>query len=308
LEKIFETEPPVKDQESTPATEKISPVVSLSELESFPEIKTKVIEIESPEEMAAALTLLQTPSAPLTPPPVEIKTPPPIIESALIGREEIAPPVLPTIEKEPAISASPSPVAPPSSTGDAITTCLTQLLKSRPAAKPKLVIIGREGVHVSPMVRQLLGAESSLRRLQSANFQYLEIGERKVDSQPFEIIGISMEQQFTRLLDTAGADLIGYIVMIEAHRKERIEYLSYLLNMLKNVYRRPLGIAMIKSAEQKNMSADTLRFLLKCAPNDFLQECLPNDKSSVTAFLKGYTGEENLQRWNAEIKKDVQIK
>jgi hypothetical protein len=148
------------------------------------------------------------------------------------------------------------------------------------------------------MVRNLLGAESSLRRMQSAVFQYLEIGERKAEAQPFEIIGISMEQQFTRLLDTAGPDLLGYLVMIEAHRKERLEYLSYLVNMLNNVYRRPLGIGVIKSADQKNMSPDTLRDLLNLGATDFLQECAPADKLSVTEFLKGFTSEANLQRWS----------
>jgi hypothetical protein len=152
------------------------------------------------------------------------------------------------------------------------------------------------------VVRHLLGPESSLRRLQSAVFQYLELGERKVESQPFEVIGISMEQQFTRLLDTAGADLIGYIVIVEAYRKEGLEYLSYLLNMLKNVYRRPLGVAVIKAAEQKNMATDTLRDLLNLAPADLVQECTPMDKASVTEFLKSFTSEKNLQRWNAATK------
>jgi hypothetical protein len=107
-----------------------------------------------------------------------------------------------------------------------------------------------------------------------------------------------MEQQFTRLLDTAGADLIGYIVIVEAYRKEGIEYLSYLLNMLKNVYRRPLGVAVVKAADQKNMSLDTLRDLLNLAPSDLIQECAPADRASVTEFLKGFSSEVNLQRWN----------
>jgi hypothetical protein len=172
------------------------------------------------------------------------------------------------------------------------------LFKSRPVAKPKLVIIGREGIHVSPIVRHLLGPESSLRKLESIVFQYLEIGERKLpEAQPFEVIGISMEQQFTRLLDTAGTDLIGCIVVVEAYRKDGIEYLSYLLNMLKSVYRRPLGIAVIKSAEHKNMASETLRDLLNIAPTDFVQECVPTDRLSVTGFLQGFTSEANLQRY-----------
>jgi len=240
---------------------------------------------------------VQLRSAPVTPPePAPVVAPQ--VSAAPVEAPLPAEPVAPIIAPTPIISAAPA---------DTITACLSQLLKSRHAAKPKLVIIGREGLHVSPMLGQILGAESSLRRLQSSIFQYLEIGERKVEAQPFEIIGISMEQQFTRLLDTAGEDLLGYIVVIEAYRKERIEYLSYLVNMLKSVYRRPLGVAVIKAVDQKNMSSDTLRDLLNLAPNDFVQECTPVDKLSVTEFLKGFTSEANLLRWSAEGQSGKQL-
>jgi CheY-like chemotaxis protein len=244
------------------------------------------------EEKAAPAVARQEISVQPSPPqetPAPTVTPPPMPSAS------VAVPA----PSEPATPVVATPLQPPA---DAITACLAKLLAGRPAEKPKLVVIGREGQHISPMVRHLLGAESSLRRLQSTVFQYLEIGERKVESRPFEIIGISMEQQFTRLLDTAGQELTGYIVLIEAHRKEGVEYLSYLLNMLKNVYRRPLGLAVIKSPEQRNMSIETLRDLLNIGPEDFLQECAPLDKTSVTEFLKGFTNEENLQRWSVSEK------
>jgi CheY-like chemotaxis protein len=307
LESLQTPRPPVAPPAKTPppvAPQIIEPLPTLVEpatLVTPPPIAPQIIE---PVQLRSETIVPPTPV--VTPPPVVA---PEVIEPVQMQIELTAPP-----PPEPVVTTTvaPTPIPMPSEPtalataqlNDTITACLSQLLKSRTAAKPKLVIIGREGQHVSSMVRHLLGAESSLRRMQSTVFQYLEIGERKVESQPFEIVGISMEQQFTRLLDTAGSDLIGYIVMIEAHRKERIEYLSYLVNMLKNVYRRPLGIAIIKSVEQKNMSADTLRDLLNMAPMDFLQECAPTDRLSVTEFLKGFTSEENLQRWNAEGKKD----
>jgi len=272
----------------------------------LPEINTKTIIINSPEEMERALARLQkSEAAPIIP------AAPTVIQPLPLRSEAPQPTLIETSAPLPPPAKLPEANAPAiiqpaltSQPADAITSCLAQLLKNRPAAKPKLVIIGREGQHVSPMLRQILGAESSLRRMQSAVFQYLEIGERKVEAQPFEIIGISMEQQFTRLLDTAGGDLLGYIVMIEAHRKERIEYLSYLVNMLNNVYRRPLGIGIIKSPDQKNMSPDTLRDLINIGAADFLQECAPVDKLSVTEFLQGFTGKANLRRWSGLEKKN----
>jgi hypothetical protein len=315
-----------------PAVPPKLPPTRLHPLETF-EPPTEKIEVPPdfilPDDFAEDLETFGE-DAPSEEPPKKIEKPLEAISSALQARDDkpSAPPAIVEIVDEfipsppsnaptppdktekfdrpifdekaaPAVARQEIPVQPPSQPpADAITACLAKLLAGRPAKKPKLVVIGREGQHVSPMVRHLLGAESSLRRLQSTVFQYLEIGERKVESRPFEIVGISMEQQFTRLLDTAGQELAGYIVLIEAHRKEGVEYLSYLLNMLKNVYRRPLGLAVIKSPEQRNMSIETLRDLLNIGPEDFLQECAPLDKTSVTEFLKGFTNEENLQRWS----------
>lgn len=293
-----ELKPPASETRQeipAPVATKNLPTAVLPSEPELPEINAKTIILNSPEEMERALARLQkseaTPIAPAAPTVIE-----PV---SLRSEPTEPPPAKPTLPE----TAVPIVMQPAPQPVDAITSCLAQLLKSRPAVKPKLVIIGREGQHVSPMLRQILGAESSLRRMQSAVFQYLEIGERKVEAQPFEIIGISMEQQFTRLLDTAGGDLLGYLVMIEAHRKERLEYLSYLINMLNNVYRRPLGIGLIKSPDQKNMSPDTLRDLLNLHAADFLQECTPTDKLSVTEFLQGFTSEANLSRWSGLEKK-----
>ncbi|MCI0694674.1 response regulator [candidate division KSB1 bacterium] len=272
------SEPPV----ATPQAFVPSPLPSEPVAPPAPEPTTSEPPVVTPQAFVSA----PVPSEPIAPPPAA----PPKVEPQFIAPAPVAPP-------------TPAPVAKPGY-GEAITACLKQLLNSRPASQPKLVIIGREGAQVSPMVRHLLGSESSLRKMESAVFQYLEIGERKVETQPFEIIGISMEKQFSRLLDAAGADLIGCIVVVEAHRKEGLEYLSYLLNMLKTVYRRPLGIAVIKSAEQKNMATETLRDLLNLAPADFVQECMPVDRASVTEFLKGFTSEGNLQRWAPAERKE----
>ncbi len=295
-----ELKPPASETRQeipAPVATKNLPTAVLPSEPELPEINTKTIILNSPEEMERALARLQkseaTPIAPAAPT---------VIEPVSLRSEPTEPPPAKPTLPETAVPIIMQPAPTPQAV-DAITSYLAQLLKSRPAAKPKLVIIGREGQHVSPMLRQILGAESSLRRMQSAVFQYLEIGERKVEAQPFEIIGISMEQQFTRLLDTAGGDLLGYLVMIEAHRKERLEYLSYLINMLNNVYRRPLGIGLIKSPDQKNMSPDTLRDLLNLHAADFLQECTPTDKLSVTEFLQGFTSEANLSRWSGLEKK-----
>jgi CheY-like chemotaxis protein len=273
--------PEVKRIEAKPR-EPIAPAPH-AEPEIAPEARTKIEPVAEPavEPLPKAKTAIgiEIESAPPRPAPK-------VIEAKKFSREQVPPPAATATAPD----ARPYPA-------DAISSRLALLLKNRAVQRPKLIVIGREGIQVSPMVRHLLGAESTLRRLQSNTFQYLEIGERKLSgSHPFEVIGISMEQQFTRLLDAAGEEVVGYIVIIEAYRKENLEYLSYLLNVLKTVYRQPLGIAVIKSPDHKNMATDTLRDLLNVEPADFVQECTPADESSVIEFLNGFTSDSNLQR------------
>jgi hypothetical protein len=318
VESVAQASPPADKMSALPSTP-CEPVASSPVIPpvDIPPVMPEVPLTSAPSEVTPqAFVPSPLPSEPAAPPPPEppkseplVATPQAFVQTP-VPSEPIAP-APPKVEPQfvapaPVESVAPPTLAPAAKpvSGEAITACLKQLITSRPAARPKLVIIGREGVQVSPMVRHLLGSESSLRKMESAVFQYLEIGERKVEAQPFEIIGISMEKQFSRLLDAAGADLIGCIVAVEAHRKEGLEYLSYLLNMLKTVYRRPLGIAVIKSAEQKNMATETLRDLLNLAPADFVQECTPADRASVVEFLKGFTSEGNLQRWAPEVGKE----
>jgi signal recognition particle receptor subunit beta len=163
--------------------------------------------------------------------------------------------------------------------------------------KPKLAIIGRVGQQVENVLLAVLGPESRTKKVERATFQHLEIGERRIGDLQFEIIGLSMEQQFTRLLDTVARDLIGYIVLVEAHRKEDIDYLNYLMGTLKALYRLPMGIAVVKSSTEKNLGADTLRDLLGAEAIDYVRECDPSEVSSITEFWAGFCADENLRRW-----------
>lgn len=178
-----------------------------------------------------------------------------------------------------------------------ITTALHALAQHRKLARPRMIVIGRESKDISAFLKNTLGADSSLRKRESATFQHFEIGERKLMGQPCEVIGISMEQQFTKLLATTAKELSAYIMLVEAHRREELSYLSYLLSMLKANYRLPFGLAMIKSKDEKNLSKETIRDLLNLAETDYLQECHPNDHTEVAAFLSGLARPENLARW-----------
>lgn len=196
----------------------------------------------------------------------------------------------------------PSPSAHPAAAvsggaAEEITTALQTLAQHRKLARPRMIVIGRESKDISAFLKNTLGADASLRKRASATFQHFEIGERKLMGQPCEVIGISMEQQFTKLLATTAQELSAYVMLVEAHRREELSYLSYLLSMLKANYRLPFGLAMIKSKDEKNLSKETIRDLLNLAETDYLQECHPDDLTEVAAFLSGLARPENLARW-----------
>jgi len=212
-------------------------------------------------------------------------------------------PVVPIVMPLPKPAVPPVILAPaseaPGTTDSAnlITAALLKLAQRRGLQRPKLVVIGRDGLAISAFVQNTLGAESTLRKMESATFQHLEIGERRLMGQPCDVIGISMEQQFTKLLATAAQELSAYVMLVEAHRQQEFTYLSYLLSTLKTSYRLPFGVAMMRSKDQKNLSKETIRDLLNLAEVDYLQECNPLDVAEVAGFLSGLASDENLAHW-----------
>lgn len=217
-----------------------------------------------------------------------------IESSKLDAAKPAGPPEIP-----PAAAATPAPATPDEQgQDDQITLALQRLLQQRQPARPKLVVIGRDSFYLSAFVKNLAGAQANLRKIESATFQHLEMGKRELPSQQaFEIIGISMEQQFTRLLASVAHDLVSYILVIEAHPQEDLGYCGYLLKMLKAGYKIPFGIAVIKAQEKKSLSLDTLRDLVHAEPADYLHVCDPSDPASVATFLTGLVSDANLTRW-----------
>jgi signal recognition particle receptor subunit beta len=206
-------------------------------------------------------------------------------------------PVPPPPEAAPQKTPPASPLPSNDAVVESVTANAAKLIAANQSKKPKLAIIGRVGQQVGSMLLAILGPESRTKKVESATFQHLEIGERRVGDLQFEILGLSMEQQFTRLLDTVARDLVGYIVIVEAHRKEDLDYLNYLLSTLKALYRQPMGIAVVKSSSEKNLGADTLRDLLGAEATDYVRECDPSEVSSIIEFWAGFCAEENLRRW-----------
>ncbi len=238
-------------------------------------------------EITPIYTLAKEEPSTVMPPAITLVAPP--VEDAL---PEIVPQQIATFVK----SASQISV-PTNGAADEITAALHALAQHRKLARPRMIVIGRASKDISAFVKNTLGADASLRKRESATFQHFEVGERKLMGQPCEVIGISMEQQFTKLLAGAAQELSAYVMLVEANRRQELTYLAYLLSVLKASYRLPFGLAMIKSKDEKNLSKETIRDLLNLAETDYLHECNPDDLTEVAAFLSGLARPENLARW-----------
>lgn len=227
--------------------------------------------------------------------------PPPKPQAAPTAKPKATPPApaaKPKIATPQVAPPEPMVVTGDEASASRIALALMRLCASRGLAKPKLVVIGHERHHLSAMVRHLLGPEAGVRKVENATFQHLEIGERILESgEPLEVIGVSMEQQFTQLLQAVAHDLVGYILLLEANRRDDLGYCGYLLNVLKAGYRLPFGIAVIRENDKKSLATATVRDLVNAEPADFLLDCIPSDAATVAAFLEGLASDANLTRW-----------
>ncbi len=271
--------PAEEDSTTPPVPEEVSPFFALAKEEKPALVETQHMPAVPHEAM---------PEAEQPEPFFDLKPPKPVVPVITPPPKPAVPPVMLTPVGEAPVTTN---------SADLITAALLKLAQRRGLQRPKLVVIGRDGLAISAFVRNTLGAESTLRKMESATFQHLEIGERKLMGQPCDVIGISMEQQFTKLLATAAQELSAYVMLVEAHRQQEFTYLSYLLATLKTSYRLPFGIAMMRSKDQKNLSKETIRDLLNLAEVDYLQECNPLDAAEVAGFLSGLASDENLAHW-----------
>ncbi|MEK7729367.1 MAG: hypothetical protein AAB354_13215, partial [candidate division KSB1 bacterium] len=286
--------PPLEEDEIVAEANNSSFIFPVSEPEAQQNVDALLAQTQLPAfeqlEVTPIFTLSKEEARILAPAEPEPQ-PMPLVETEL--RELPPTPVTPAIiAAQPA--STPQLSALDAGSTEVITAALLKLAQQRKLARPKLLVIGREGRDISAFVKNTLGADSTLRKRASATFQHFEIGERKLLGQPCEVIGISMEQQFTKLLASTAQELSAYVMLVEAHRRQELTYLSYLLAMLKTNYRLPFGLAMLRSKDQKNLSKETMRDLLNLAEADYLHECNPENADEVAAFLSGLASEEHL--------------
>lgn len=146
----------------------------------------------------------------------------------------------------------------------------------------KFMLIGSDRSLIESFSDYIMNGQS-LRESQSNIFQYFAAGERSFDDgSGFATIGVTMEKQFTQLLEKLANNLAGYVLLIDASETNKLNYIAYLHTVLKNKFHCPRGIAIFDSNHRKNFALDTIKDLIGATPDDLIMKLeLSNDDDHV---------------------------
>lgn len=154
-----------------------------------------------------------------------------------------------------------------------------QFAKKQPGT---FVIIGSTQTDANNLVNKICNIEQS----QAQNSNQISIGTLKLDGgSPFKLLAISMEQQFTKLLNGIQSNLTGFLLLFQAGDKKQIEYLNYFYSALNKKYKLPVGIALLKSQGKKSLAPATIRDLINGDESDFIANLNQGQINDVSTFL-----------------------
>lgn len=151
---------------------------------------------------------------------------------------------------------------------------------------PKFVLIGSNKKFITAFATFLLDGKT-LKESKSAIFEYFAAEESRLDnSKTFSVIGMTMEKQFTHLLDKVAASLAGYILLIDASDKTKLEYVSYLYKALQEKFNRPCGIVIYDGNNGRNFALDTIKDLIGARADDLIMKIKIHHKQDHLRFLR----------------------
>ncbi len=181
-----------------------------------------------------------------------------------------------------------------------ITESLARLVGFAESTPGKIVILGRNPGGIHGFVAALSKGNSVI-RLKAEAGSYLGIGEHDLaDGSGAKIVGVSSDQQFTRLIDTLGAGFAGYVLLIEATTRENLDYFQYLYKALKTAYDKPFAVAVLKASREKNLAPETIRDMIQAEADDLIAYVDLTDQTSLTQFMSAFGQQDYLQRWLAD--------
>jgi CheY-like chemotaxis protein len=151
---------------------------------------------------------------------------------------------------------------------------------------PKFVLIGSNKKFIHSFATFLID-DKSLKESKSAIFEYFAAEDSQLDnSKKYSVIGVTMEKQFTHLLDKIAASLAGYVLLIDASDNSKLEYISYLYKSLEEKYNRPCGIVIYDGENGRNYALDTIKDLIGAETGDLVMKLGLHDAQDHLHFLR----------------------
>ncbi|MFQ5632860.1 MAG: hypothetical protein ACE5I1_29170, partial [bacterium] len=165
-------------------------------------------------------------------------------------------------------------------------TILADYFENKQIENPKFVLIGTERKFIEPFAANLLDG-NTLNESKSQVFEYFAAREQRLNpSITFTLIGVTMEKQFTHLLDKISSDLAGCVLLIDASDKSKLNYISYLHTTLKEKYDCDYGIAIYDGANNRNLALDTVKDLIGAKEEDLVMKLEKNNERDHLHFLR----------------------
>jgi len=169
---------------------------------------------------------------------------------------------------------------------DSILASLQSICQAADTQPGALVIMSNNFLDLEKLMQILLMGEK-IQKTEDGTFAFLAYGQKVLSANmTIKIIGVSMDQQFTRLFDTLRYNLCGVIALSASSAKANHGYIGYLKAAIQENYNRPIGLALTRPRKGRNLSPSTVKDLISAAPDDLVEAIDLNDMNSIQSYLK----------------------
>ncbi len=168
---------------------------------------------------------------------------------------------------------------------DFAATC-DDLLGDKKRGPRHLVVLGSHNLYRKELIGTMTRGKVSTKVIESERGQSIELGKVTTPSnRTMEILGLSTERKFLKMLDQMESKLIGFVILVVANNSSNLGYLGYLINFLKERLSAPFVIAVYQPLATTPIPLDFIRSSLNLDEKEQLVNIKLSELDSVTHVL-----------------------
>jgi signal recognition particle receptor subunit beta len=146
----------------------------------------------------------------------------------------------------------------------------------------KLLILGTNTCGKTDFIRQFnQGSLSGVRTNQDLDFTKIEL----VKDFYLQVFGIAIDKRLTEIIEKLSEGLLGYVFLIDAGKKEELEYTNYIINHLSSAYSVPWTIAITNIDKADSTSLKKIRSSITLPDKRKIDTCDVSDKEDVRGVI-----------------------